>query len=201
MTYVNKKLIEKNLIVLLAGGKSGAGQGNANVYRICVEDDRFPVPKRKNETRSNSFGFETRSNSMASHGITKPVSDLETRSEPSETRSLVPRNPKLDCYPSLDSSSSTSSNKTNAAKTAADFFDNDSPASLDEYFTEQAKNFLEKRIALDRAQNRPTNVRWDELFAWLDAIAVRDHLPSDTAQFKRAGLAAGKLFGLAEKKM
>jgi hypothetical protein len=114
--FIRRQLQLDRLIELIEGGKAGAGRGNAAVYRICVEDDRFPVPDPTNKTRSKTAGFsteETRSdtsgfNPNANPTVNQTIPEVATE----KTRSTDRENPKSELYPFLRPTINTSISDT-----------------------------------------------------------------------------------------
>ncbi len=86
---IARRLLDKKLIEII---ERGDGRGNATIYRICTEDDRFPWPEMKNKPAT----LELPVSGHKPATLEASVSENKPATEKPETRNAPSRNPQLD---------------------------------------------------------------------------------------------------------
>jgi len=90
LNKIAERLLEKRLLEKLAHAQGGRGM--AVVYRLCVEDTRFPWPKDKPKPATEELPLSR--NKPATEEL--PVSGTKPATGEAETRNSQPGNPQLD---------------------------------------------------------------------------------------------------------
>lgn len=194
---IERRVLAKKLIEIV---EPGGGRNHATVYRICVEDDRFPWPEKP---ASPDLPFPA--SKPASPEL--PVSERETRNSLPGNPQLNPAKPAtLELHPDFNSGYKSGYKKESAAKSAAPSVPDWLPLAewtaflkyrrqTGKPFTPEAQELVIKKLtALREAGNDPAAVLQQSIEAgwtrlWPVSTSRRRFSPaSRTVEDKRARL-------------